>query len=128
VAIAIIDKGIVLAKRALGLQSLVALLTAIICLPFFSFPIVLNYAAGAAISILPNLVFTFYAFRYSGASKRHLVVKSMSQGSKLKMACTIILFVMAFTHLPDAPVALILGFVITTATHTIAVMWSSAKE
>lgn len=126
-AIAIIIKGVVLAKRALIAQSVIALITVIISLPFFSFPTVLNYAAGACISILPNLVFTYFAFRYSGATKKHLVMKSMSQGSKLKLAATIILFVMAYKLLPTAPVALLVGFAITTATHTFSVMWLSAK-
>lgn len=126
-AISIISKGVGLAKKALLAQCVLSIIIVLLCLPFSSFSVALNYAAGAGISIISNLLFTYYAFRYSGATKKHLVFKSMSQGSTIKLASTMILFVMAFKFLPLEPIALLIGFVVTTATHTISVMWMSAK-
>ena len=122
-----VGKGTQLAKQAIGLQILCTLTLSIISLLFSSFPIILSFLAGARISILPNIVFAYFAFRFAGATKSDLVMKSFSQGSKLKLALTLILFVIAYKQLPDYPVSLLVGFAIATITHTLAVIVLSKR-
>ena len=69
-----------------------------------------------------------FAFRYAGASKNDLVARSFSQGSKLKLALTIILFVIAFKCLNAAPLEIFMAFVITTASHGLAMFHYGTKE
>lgn len=122
-----VGKGTQLAKQAIGLQILCTLTLSIISLLFSSFPIILSFLAGACISILPNIVFAYFAFRFAGATKSDLVMKSFSQGSKLKLALTLILFVIAYKQLPDHPVSLLVGFAIATVTHTLAIIILSKR-
>lgn len=128
VVIAVIAKGKHLAKQALALQVVITLVISITSLFLCSFPVMLNYAAGAFSCILPNLAFTHYAYRYSGATKAQKIMRSMSQGSQLKLALTIILMVMAFKYLPPAPAALLVGLAVTTVTYTASVMWLSSRK
>lgn len=88
----------------------------------------MSAAAGAMISILPTIVFTAFAFRYAGASKNDLVARSFSQGSKMKLALTIILFVIAFKGLNAAPLEIFAAFVITTASHALAMFHYGTKQ
>ena len=65
-------------------------------------------------SIVPNSVFAALAFRYSGATKNQMVVRSFAQGAKLKLILTVIFGVLAFKGLNLAPLALFIGFIVTT--------------
>ena len=87
----------------------------------------MSAAAGALVSIIPTLVFSAFAFRYAGASKNALVARSFSQGSKLKLALTIILFVVTFAGLDAAPLEVFVAFVVTTASHALAMFQYGAK-
>lgn len=80
----------------------------------------LSAAVGALVSILPNLVFSHLAFKFAGASKSQLVVRSFSQGSKLKLLITIFLFVAAFQW-PDLKV----GFMFAGFIATMLIQWLS---
>ncbi|RDV24796.1 ATPase F0F1 [Alteromonas aestuariivivens] len=82
----------------------------------------LSVAVGAVISILPNFVFALFAFRYAGASKNSLVARSFSQGSRVKLALTILLFVVAFVVLDTRPLALFGAFAITTVSYWLALV------
>jgi ATP synthase protein I len=117
-----VGQGTHLAKQAIALQLVCALIISLISLLFSSFPEVLNFLAGACISILPNIVFSYFAFRFAGATKSDLVMKSFSQGSKIKLALTLILFVIAYRFLPPHPVALLAGFAVALVTHTLAII------
>lgn len=80
----------------------------------------LAFAAGTIISILPNQIFALFAFRYAGASQLRLVTKSFSQGSKLKLAATVILFAIAFAGLKLEPLPVFAGFAIATVSYWLA--------
>lgn len=51
---------------------------------------------GGLAAILPNMLFTAFAFRYAGASQIRLVYKSFKTGSKLKLILTIVIFILIF--------------------------------
>jgi ATP synthase protein I len=121
-------RGIDLAKKGLLFQAVTALFVTVIAGAAGGSHSAMSAAAGALISILPNSVFMAFAFRYAGASKNDLVARSFSQGSKLKLALTIILFVIAFRGLNAAPLEIFMAFVITTASHGLAMFHYGTKE
>jgi len=120
-------RGLDLAKKGLLFQAITALVVTAFAGAAGSHS-AMSAAAGALISILPNSVFMAFAFRYAGASKNDLVARSFSQGSKLKLALTIILFVIAFKGLNAAPLEIFMAFVITTASHGLAMFHYGTKE
>tara|TARA_A200000113_G_C8585393_1_gene264117 strand:- start:100 stop:507 length:408 start_codon:yes stop_codon:yes gene_type:complete len=121
-------RGVDLAKKGLLFQVITALVVTVIAFAAVGSHSAMSAAAGALISILPNSVFTAFAFRYAGASKNELVARSFSQGSKLKLALTIILFVIAFKGLNATPLEIFMAFVITTASHGLAMFHYGTKE
>lgn len=74
---------------------------------------------GGLMNILPNSVFTLLAFRYSGASHNEMVVRSFSQGTKLKLILTMMLAVIAFYGLNLSPIPLLTSFILLTMSHLI---------
>lgn len=86
------------------------------------------FAFGAIISLLPNAVFSFFAFRFSGARQSQAVARSFSQGSKVKLAMTIGLFVVAFNALDLVPIPLFLGYIAATAVYWTAVFRTNNKK
>jgi len=120
-------RGLELAKKGLLFQAVTALFVTAFAAAAGGSHSAMSAAAGALISILPNGVFMAFAFRYAGASK-NLVARSFSQGSKLKLALTIILFVIAFKGLNAAPLEIFMAFVITTASHGLAMFHYGTKE
>jgi ATP synthase protein I len=85
-------------------------------------------ALGTLLSLLPNAVFSFFAFRFSGASRSQQVARSFSQGSKVKLAMTIGLFVVAFAGLQLPPLPVFLGFFAATAIYWVAMFRTSLKK
>jgi ATP synthase protein I len=121
-----VGKGKILAKKTFQLQLCVIAICSLFCLIIFNTYAGLSYLLGAGISVLPSMVFAFFAFRFAGATKKELVMKSFSQGSKLKLA--IILFVLAYQLTLLQPVFMLIGFAVTTATHTIGIIWMSKRQ
>ncbi|WP_199610106.1 ATP synthase subunit I [Flocculibacter collagenilyticus] len=50
---------------------------------------------GGAVVVIPNFVFTVYAFRFAGARQAKQIVASMSRGVSLKLFLTAVLSVLA---------------------------------
>ena len=123
-----VGKGKILAKKTFQLQLCVIAICSLLFLVIFNTYAGLSYLIGAGISVLPSMVFAFFAFRFAGATKKELVMKSFSQGSKLKLAMTIILFVLAYQLTLLQPVFMLIGFAVTTATHTIGIIWMSKRQ
>ncbi|MCW8108883.1 ATP synthase subunit I [Alteromonas ponticola] len=116
----ITEKGKKLARIGALYQCIVAVLLSVIIAIAGMKIWALSFAIGAVISIVPNGVFALFAFRYSGATKNRLVVKSFNQGAKVKLLITVILFVVAFVQFTIEPLALFAGFVITAASYWLA--------
>lgn len=121
-------RGITLAKKGLLFQIVTATVMVAFAAHIGGAISAISAVTGALISILPKTVFTAFAFRYAGASKNELVARSFSQGSKMKLALTIILFVIAFRFLHVMPLVLFMAFVITTVSHALAMFHYGSKE
>ncbi len=124
-----VGRGKTLAKQTLLLQLCVTVLVSLLLLMIFNaYATALSYFIGASISMIPSMIFAFFAFRFAGASSKELVMKSFSQGSKIKLAMTIILFVLAYQLTLLQPVFMLIGFAITTAIHTIGIILMSKRK
>ena len=121
-------RGLDLAKKGLLFQAVTALVVTAFAGAAGGSHSAMSAAAGALIRILPTIVFAGFEFRYAGASKNDLVARSFSQGSKMKLALTIILFVIAFKGLNATPLEIFAAFVITTASHALAMFHYGTKE
>ncbi|WP_343862644.1 ATP synthase subunit I [Aliiglaciecola litoralis] len=113
-------KGQKMAFKVLYIQSAVVLIISISTLLLSNSHSALAVLFGGLMNILPNAVFALLAFRYSGASQNELVVRSFSQGAKLKMILTVILAVIAFYGLNLAPLVLFSSFIVMTLCHWVA--------
>ncbi len=111
-----------LARKGIIVQWITAFLVVVCTAIFSSEHKVVSIAWGALISILPAMLFAFFAFRYAGATKIKQVNQSFGQGAKLKMALTIVLFVIAFAGLHAHPLYVFAGYAITTASHAFAMV------
>ncbi|MEO9943708.1 ATP synthase subunit I [Paraglaciecola sp.] len=109
----LVREGQKLAKNILLLQSIIA----IICTLLYSFFLGKNEGLsalyGGLICIIPSAIFAFLAFRYAGASKIKLVVRSFNKGSKLKFLFTILLFLFVYQWQSLQPLPLIVTYVVT---------------
>ena len=79
----------------------------------------LSYAisvlAGGAISIIPNFVFAYKAFKYAGARSSEKVLDAFYSGEKLKIVLTAVLFALAFRFLAIEPIAFFSSFCLVVA-------------
>ena len=122
------EHGVFIAKKGILFQLVTALIITLLAGIIAGQHSAISTAAGAVISILPTAIFSGFAFKYAGASKNELVAQSFSQGSKMKLALTIILFVIAFRFLHVVPLVLFMAFVITTVSHALAMFHYVSKE
>ena len=120
-------QGKLLAKKGTVCQLVTAACLIILSGVMASVELSISVSVGAMVSILPNFVFAVFAFRYSGASQNSLVARSFSQGSRVKLAMTIILFVVAFAVLKTQPVALFTAYAITTVSYWLALFRFSGR-
>ncbi|WP_232365040.1 ATP synthase subunit I [Salinimonas marina] len=117
-----------IAKRAIAVQAIVTVVIAIIAGLVTDTKIGLSVFFGALISLLPNMVFAIFAFRFSGARHNQQVARSFSQGAKVKLALSIILFVIAFNWLNASPLALFAGFAVATVSHWLALLQQHDRQ
>ena len=106
--------GRLLAKRVIFLQCLLTLFIALLFLLLWeqknAVVAALSAVLGGLISIIPYAIFSFFAFKFGGASKNQLVVKSFSQGLKLKLFSAIVLFTVAYRWEALIPLVLLVSY------------------
>ncbi|MEH6596618.1 MAG: ATP synthase subunit I [Colwellia polaris] len=100
-------------------QILISVLVVLACSIATYFIWGLSYAisvlAGGAISIIPNFVFAYKAFKYAGARSSEKVLDSFYSGEKLKIVLTAVLFALAFRFLAIEPIAFFSSFCLVVA-------------
>lgn len=107
-------QGQKMAFKVLFLQSVAVVLLSIGTFVVFDGITTLSFFFGGLMNIIPNSMFALLAFRFSGASQNELVVRSFSQGAKLKLIITVIIAIVAFYGLKLEPLPLFVGFMVTT--------------
>ncbi|MDE3272709.1 ATP synthase subunit I [Pseudoalteromonas sp. G4] len=80
------------ALKFIYLQGVVALASALVV--WLGWGVLAGKSAliGGVVALLPNLVFTLYAFRFAGARQVQQVYSSIKRGAGLKYLLTIVLF------------------------------------
>lgn len=121
-------KGQKLAHKVLLFQCTAVLVLCAITLLLFDLQTSLAMFAGGLMSIIPNSVFAAFAFRYSGATKNQMVVRSFTQGAKLKLILTVMLGILAFRGLNLSPLALFVGFIVTTISQWLGMVSVTDKK
>lgn len=109
----LVKDGKKLAKTGIFAQILCAAVLAVVAALQTDTGIVFSVIAGSAASIIPNAIFAFYSFRYSGARQSNLVHKSTAKGMQMKLIFTALIFVIAFRLTDAQPLFLFSAYAIT---------------
>lgn len=111
--------GRVLALKGIVVQLIVSL-TLLVLTVFFCPAYVVSVITGIIAFVIPHSFFAYWLFRYAGATKNELVAKSLSQGMKIKMALTTIIFVIAFAQLAVEPLFMLGAYAIVMVSQWVA--------
>ena len=84
------------AMKYIYLQGAVALASALIVWLIWGMLAGKSALIGGFVALLPNFVFTLYAFRFAGARQTEQVYSSIKRGAGLKYLLTIVLFALVF--------------------------------
>lgn len=99
-----------LAKQMLVLQFAIVMAAGVLFFLLSDLSSAISVVTGGTLSVLTNAVFSFYVFRYSGASKTKEIVNSMKKGNKYKLLLVLLAFLVIY-QLPFLDKAIvILGF------------------
>lgn len=60
----------------------------------------ISVIAGVLVALIPQLIFSWFAFSYSGARQQFQQLKALFLGAALKFGSTVVLFVLVFTLVP----------------------------
>lgn len=112
-ATSLTQEGRQLATKVLIYQSITAIVLTLFFMLYSGKYSAISAVYGSLICILPGMIFAFLAFRYAGASKNKLVVRSFNKGSKLKFIFTIVLFFVVYKWPNLQPLPLLISYVVT---------------
>lgn len=110
-------KGLQLAKKLIIIQLVISFLCSLVFLFVYGLSGAATALVGGMISVIPNFVFTRYAFRHAGARAVRDVVRSFYAGEAIKMVLTILLFAIAFVTLEGPWPPLFISFGVVTFTY-----------
>jgi ATP synthase protein I len=68
---------------------------------------------GGLVAVIPNLVFAFFAFRFSAAENPNLVVMAFMRGQSLKLILSAVLLALVFSQQQLVHGAFLTGFMLT---------------
>lgn len=111
-----------LATKGIAVQLVLSATMIIICALIWPY-YVSSVALGVISFVLPHCIFAFWIFRHAGASKNQQVVRSLSQGMKLKLALTSLIFIVAFSVFTAHPLFLLGAYAIVTVSQWLAMFW-----
>ncbi|XOV80031.1 MAG: ATP synthase subunit I [Aestuariibacter sp.] len=106
-----------LARKGILVKAIVLLLISFAAQIFKGFDTALVIFIGGAIAIVTDIVFVFFAFRFSGACKNTQVVQSFKKGNKAKILLTVLLLFVVFQRPELQRIELLVGYVIVLLAH-----------
>jgi len=120
-----------LALKGITFQCCVGVLMLTIVM-FVSPKLWLSVLIGILAFLIPHSIFTYWVFRYAGATKNRIVAQSLNQGMKLKLVLTSLIFVIAIAIM-NADVFLLLGAYTVTmvsqgAAMLLLIKWQSQQS
>ncbi len=112
-----------LAKTGILVQITVSIFLSLVT--SFALPSQLIAVAMGCISfVIPHSLFSYWVFRYAGATKNSLVAQSFSQGMKLKLVLTSIIFIVAYSQFNVHPLFLLGAYAIVMVSQWLAMYWA----
>jgi ATP synthase protein I len=99
-------KGRLLARKGIYIQLIVSLIL-VIGVTLLRSQLSIDILLGCISFVVPHIIFSYWVFRYAGASNNQRVAQSLSQGMKIKLILTCILFVVAFSQFDVHPLPLL---------------------
>lgn len=109
-----------LAIRLLIMQGVVALAFIALFWVFQGAGAAFTALVGAAISLVPNIVFAAFAFLHGGARSARSVVNSFYAGEAFKLMLSVVLFILAFTLLNGPWLPFFIVYAVITFMHWLA--------
>ncbi|MFB0982213.1 MAG: ATP synthase subunit I [Alteromonadaceae bacterium] len=94
-----------IACQQIGFSILVVLICTLFTYFYWGLLSAQSVIAGGVVTVIPNCLFAFKAFKYAGASASKLVIKSFFSGVKLKMLLMAVLLIFAFKIMVILPIA-----------------------
>jgi len=113
-------KGRQIASKMLKIQLMTVVLVSLLLL-IFDKTAALSTLVGGFVSILPNFLFAFFAFKVAGANQTKQVVSGFYKGEAFKFLTTLLLFVWVFKGLSIYPGMVILGYTVAIISNWIAI-------
>ena len=104
-----------IACQQIGFSIIVVLICTLVTYFYWGLLNAQSVIAAGVVTIIPNCLFAFKAFRYAGASASKLVMNSFFSGVKLKMLLMAILLIFAFKVMVIIPIAFFGTFFIVMA-------------
>ncbi|WP_100657556.1 ATP synthase subunit I [Alteromonas flava] len=118
----LVGSGKKLAKLAFCTQLAVSVCMVFAAALTWSVHAAVSVALGSAASVIPNGIFAFFAFRFSGAQQSRAVAQSLMQGARYKLGLAAIIFGIAFIVFNAHPGFLFCAFAITTLMYWITLL------
>jgi ATP synthase protein I len=94
-----------IACQQIGFSILVVLICTLFTYFYWGLLSAQSVIAGGVVTVIPNCLFAFKAFKYAGASASKLVIESFFSGVKLKMLLMAVLLIFAFKIMVILPIA-----------------------
>lgn len=103
-------QGRLLARKGIYVQLIMSLIMCVSVIVLKS-DVIIAVLFGCLSFVLPHAIFAYWIFRYAGASNNNLVAQSLSQGMKIKLILTSVLFIVAFSQFNAHPLPLLGAYV-----------------
>lgn len=107
--------------------ALVGVLAILFCL-FAELNSGISVLAGGATYCIPNILFVWRVFRYSGAQQMTRFVAAFFIGEMIKLFLSAILFVVVVKTLPVSLLSVLVGFIGAIVAFWVVCMWQFAKK
>lgn len=115
-------------KRLLILQVLVSGIISFALFVFFSTKEAASAALGGIVAIIPIMIFARQLFYYQGARAARQIVNSFYKAEALKIALSIILFVLVFSMLEINPLAFFFTYILVLMCYWFAPLIFANKQ
>lgn len=121
------QKGIATQGRILAIKGIITQIFVsffcIIAVALVQSDYILSVLLGCLSFVVPHSIFAYWVFRYAGATKNNIVAQSFSQGMKLKLILTSIIFAIAFSSFNAHPLPLLGAYAIVMVSQWLTMYW-----
>lgn len=111
-----------LAKTGILVQLVVMIIMLVFIALTFSEHLI-AVAIGSLSYVIPHSIFSYWVFRYAGATKNQLVAQSFSQGMKIKLILTSLLFFVAYSFFHTNPLFLLGSYATIMVSQWLTMYW-----